>query len=222
MNSIDGISFREDGLIPAIVQSAADGEVLMLAYMNAESLAKTLESGETWFYSRRRRELWHKGETSGNRQLVEEIRLDCDGDALLLRVRQIGQGACHTGARSCFSRVVRKDSSGSICIEFIDEAESNADDPCGVSILNELYGVICDRKAHPVEGSYTCYLFREGLDKILKKVGEECAETIIGSKNRSEQEIVYETADLIYHLLVMLAFHGIAPDQVWKELAGRR
>lgn len=222
MNSFDGIKFCENGLIPAIVQSAADGEVLMLAYMDLESLAKTLETGETWFYSRRRRELWHKGETSGNRQLIEEIRLDCDGDALLVRVRQIGQGACHTGERSCFHRIVRRDPDGDICIEFRDGAECSIEEPCDESILTELYRVICDRKANPVEGSYTCYLFREGLDKILKKVGEECAETIIGSKNRSEQEIVYETADLIYHLLVMLAFHGIGPDQVWKELARRR
>lgn len=220
------IKFCEDGLIPAIVQDIENGDVLMLGYMNPHSLAKTLETGETWFWSRSRHELWHKGETSGNIQLVEEVRLDCDGDALVVRVRQTGPGACHLGERSCFHRTLRVDSNGHISIDFRRGSGSpERERPTAVgdaSILQTLYEVVCDRKANPVDGSYTCYLFREGLDKILKKVGEECAETIIGSKNRSVDEIVYETADLLYHLLVMLAFFDIEPSQIWEELARRR
>lgn len=220
------VRFGEDGLIPAVVQDAQSGEVLMLAYMNSLSLLKTLETGETWFWSRSRQELWHKGETSGNIQVVEEIRLDCDGDAIVVRVRQVGSGACHLGERSCFHRSVRLDSDGRIRIGFdrrpASSGSEGSDTEVGSSILEELYGVVCGRRASPVEGSYTCYLFREGLDKILKKVGEECAETIIASKNQSAQEIVYETADLLYHLLVLLAFFDIQPSDIWKELARRR
>lgn len=219
----DRIQFGENGLIPAVVQDAESGEVLMLAYMNQSSLAKTLETGETWFYSRRRGELWHKGETSGNVQLVRELRLDCDGDALVVRVTQIGSGACHTGRRSCFHRVLCRDSAGGFRIEFREGSASSADgEAMTAAILFDLYDVILDRRARPVEGSYTCYLFREGIDKILKKVGEESAETIIAAKNGSRAEIVYETADLLYHLLVTLAFFGIHPSEVFRELSRRR
>jgi len=219
------IRFNDDGLIPTVVQDAETGEVLMLGYMNPVSLSKTLETGETWFWSRSRKELWHKGETSGNVQLVQEIRLDCDGDALVVRVKQVGSGACHSGERSCFHKVLRVSSDGHLCVEFARGTEDPVRDGSTVatdaSVLQQLYEVICGRKVNPVEGSYTCYLFREGLDKILKKVGEECAETIIGAKNRSGSEIVYETADLLYHLLVMLAFFDIPPEEIWKELARR-
>ncbi len=230
MSASDGIEFGENaikygdnGLIPAIVQDAESGEVLMLAYMNPNALAKTLETGETWFYSRSRGELWHKGETSGNVQLVRELRLDCDGDALVVRVTQVGSGACHTGLRSCFHRVLSRGSDGGLRIEFREGSANSADGEAPTAaILCDLYDVIVDRRARPVEGSYTCYLFREGIDKILKKVGEESAETIIAAKNSSSAEIVYEAADLLYLLLVTLAFFGIHPSEVFRELSRRR
>jgi phosphoribosyl-ATP pyrophosphohydrolase/phosphoribosyl-AMP cyclohydrolase len=223
MNTSDGIEFGENGLLPAIVQDAESGEVLMLAYMNPRALAMTLETGQTWFYSRSRCELWHKGETSGNVQLVKELRLDCDGDALVVRVTQVGSGACHTGRRSCFHRVLTRDSAGGFRVEFNQASADPADgETSTAAVLSDLHDVIVDRKARPVEGSYTCYLFNEGIDKILKKVGEECAETIIAAKNGTSAEIVYETADLLYHLLVMLAFFDIHPSEVFAELSRRR
>jgi len=212
--NIGVIKFNEHGLVPAVIQDAASGAVLMLAYMNEEALRKTIATGVTWFYSRSRHCLWQKGETSGHVQTVRELYYDCDGDTVLVKVEQSG-AACHEGTFSCFSR--RLDGG----------AAETAGDPApaakpAAAILHELYHVINDRKSNPKEGSYTNYLFDKGQDKILKKVGEETAETIIASKNNSKPEILYEMADLWYHCLVLLAYHGITPTELLAELAGRR
>ena len=218
-NNIDisMVKFDERGLVPAIVQEE-NGQVLMLAYMNRESLLKTIETGFTWFFSRSRQKLWQKGEECGNTQRVKEISYDCDGDTLLVRVHQKGV-ACHTGTYSCFSGRRIGDSGKSIAV--IDDGPKKEDGSL-VTVLDELYNVIQDRQLHPVEGSYTNYLFKNGQDKILKKVGEEAAETIIASKNMSREEIIYEMGDLWYHCMVLLAFHNIAPDALFAELMNRR
>lgn len=210
----DMIKFDQQGLVPAVIQDAASGEVLMLAYMNAASLAKTLETGVTWFYSRSRRALWQKGETSGHVQKVREVYYDCDGDTLLVKVEQQG-AACHEGTFSCFSR--RLDGNGAE-----RDTSAAADYKPAMTVLYELYNVINDRKKSPKEGSYTNYLFTKGQDKILKKVGEEAAETIIASKNDDKKEILYEMADLWYHCLVLLAHHDITPTELFAELHSRR
>lgn len=195
------IKFDEKGMIPAIVQDDTTKEVLMLAYMNEASLEKTLETGETWFWSRSRRELWHKGETSGHIQRVKNISYDCDGDTLLVRVVQEG-AACHTGEKSCF----------------FNSLYGEKGEKVGSEILEKLYDIITDRKANPKEGSYTNYLFDKGIDKMLKKVGEETAEVIIAAKNPGKNELIYETGDLFYHLLVLLKEKEIAPEEIFKEL----
>jgi phosphoribosyl-ATP pyrophosphohydrolase/phosphoribosyl-AMP cyclohydrolase len=210
------IRFDRDGLVPAVIQDEAGGTVLMLAYMNAESLAKTLETGYTWFYSRSRQKLWNKGETSGNVQEVKGIYYDCDGDTLLVKVKQTG-AACHEGTFSCFSRALTEASAPVAQPDSFPAAEGAL-----AGILEQLYALIEDRKANPQEGSYTNYLFDKGQDKILKKVGEEAAETIIASKNGSTAEVLYEMADLWYHCLVLLAYHNIRPQDLLAELAGRR
>ncbi|MCC9022314.1 bifunctional phosphoribosyl-AMP cyclohydrolase/phosphoribosyl-ATP diphosphatase HisIE [Bacillus nakamurai] len=201
MKRADELRFNEDGLIPAIVQDAASKEVLTLAYMNRESYVKTIETKETWFYSRSRQELWHKGGTSGNTQAVKGIRYDCDQDALIVLVEPSGP-ACHTGSYSCFSP---------------EKAEA-AD---RFSILNELESVIAKRQAEMPEGAYTTYLFREGVDKILKKVGEEASEVIIAAKNRDHEELKWEAADLLYHLLVLLREQALPLDEVLEVLKKR-
>lgn len=206
---IDEIKFDEKGLVPAIVQDSASGEVLMLAYMNRESLEKTLETGRTWFFSRSRGQLWNKGETSGHFQNVRDIFVDCDGDTLLIKVEQLG-AACHTGHKSCF---FRRAENGSLS-EYTPTASSG--------ILDEVYAVVRDRMENPKEGSYTNYLLDEGIDKILKKVGEECSETIIAAKNAEPEEIALETSDLLYHLIVMLAERGMTMDEVYSVLKDRR
>lgn len=195
------ITFDQHGLVPAIVQDARTREVLTLAYMNHESLARTLETGQTWFWSRSRNELWHKGATSGNTQQVVSLTTDCDNDAIVVLVEPAGP-ACHTGARSCFDVESHEDRSG--------------------GLLHELYELIKSRQEERPEGSYTTYLFDKGLDKILKKVGEESAETIIAAKNDDPKQLVAETADLLYHLLVMLVARDIKLDDVRDELAQRR
>ncbi|WP_425058070.1 Histidine biosynthesis bifunctional protein HisIE [Sporomusa carbonis] len=215
--SLANIKYDASGLVPAIVQDEASGTVLMLAYMNAEALAKTLETGVTWFYSRSRRALWQKGETSGHVQAVKEIYYDCDADAVLVKVNQTG-AACHEGTFSCFSR--RLDADAGQAEKLVDPDKVYARPLSG--ILHELYHVINDRKHNPKEGSYTSYLFEKGQDKILKKVGEEAAETIIASKNNSKDEILYEMADLWYHCLVLLANHDITPSELLGELKKRR
>ncbi|BBB92361.1 MAG TPA: bifunctional phosphoribosyl-AMP cyclohydrolase/phosphoribosyl-ATP diphosphatase HisIE [Methylomusa anaerophila] len=217
MMEIDGIRYDANGLVPAIVQDEATGTVLMLAYMNRESLMKTIATGYTWFYSRSRNSLWHKGETSGHVQKVKDIFYDCDADTLLVKVEQTGV-ACHEGTFSCFSRKLGQKQSE---IERVADPQAEYGE-ASITILHELYHIINDRKLNPKEGSYTTYLFDKGQDKILKKVGEESAETIIASKNNSKTEILYEMADLWYHCLVLLAYHGITPTELFAELKSRR
>ena len=207
---IDNLKFDERGLIPAIVQDAATNEVLMLAYMNAESLRRTVETNETWFWSRSRKELWHKGASSGNTQQVIDIRSDCDGDTLLIRVEPAGP-ACHTGARTCF-----QNESDPPEQSFDDSTESLG------SLLDGLYSLIATRKAERPEGSYTTKLFDEGLKRILAKVDEESQETIAAGREESDQRLVEETSDLLYHLLVLLVQRGVTLDQIRDELAKRR
>ena len=202
------IKYDEKGLIPAIIQDSSNNEVLMMAYMNEESLNKTLASGYTWFYSRSRQQLWMKGESSGNTQKVEQILYDCDEDTLLIKVKPAGP-ACHTGNYSCFYRDLQGE-------------EIDTSIPFQINILQELYQIILSRQQEMPEGSYTSYLFQEGIDKILKKVGEESAEVIIAAKNRDKNEVVYETADLIYHLLVMMVEQGVGVRDVLAELRSRR
>jgi phosphoribosyl-ATP pyrophosphohydrolase/phosphoribosyl-AMP cyclohydrolase len=199
---IDELKFDANGLIPAVVQDAKTSEVLTLAYMNPESLARTIETSETWFWSRSRNELWHKGETSGNTQQVVDIVADCDSDALVVLVNPDGP-ACHTGNTSCFQR--EQESDGNLS-----------------SALEQLYQVVAERERERPANSYTSYLFDEGLDKILKKVGEESAETIIAAKNNEIEPLVGETADLLYHLLVLLVARGVGLDQVRDELVRRQ
>jgi phosphoribosyl-AMP cyclohydrolase / phosphoribosyl-ATP pyrophosphohydrolase len=215
---IEDVKYDERGLVPAIVQDAKTGEVLTLAYMNAESLGRTLAEGETWFWSRSRGELWHKGETSGNTQRVLEMRLDCDSDALVVLVEPAGP-ACHTGARSCFQTEVEGEDSRSEVSGPIDEIEAERDD-LGAT-LERLYALIVNRRTERPQGSYTTYLFNEGLDKILKKVGEESAETIIAAKNEDAGALVSEASDLIYHLVVLLVERGVTLEDVRAELERR-
>ena len=179
----------------------------MLAYMNDDSLRKTLGTGETWFWSRSREELWHKGETSGHIQKVKSINYDCDGDTLLIQVEQVGV-ACHTGARSCFFNLV-----------YLYEEERG--EKIDADIIERLYEIITDRKLNPKENSYTNYLLDEGLDKILKKVGEEASEVIIAAKNPDRDELIYETGDLLYHLLVLLNKKDVVPREIFAELGNR-
>ena len=212
---ISMIKFDDKGLVPAVVQEE-NGQVLMLAYMNKESLEKTIETGYTWYYSRSRQRLWNKGEESGNKQMVKEIFYDCDGDTLLIKVHQTGV-ACHTGTYTCFSgrKLVEEKEKGLVVVE--PEQETSL-----ATVLNDLYNVIQERQLNPVEGSYTNYLFEKGQDKILKKVGEEAVETVIASKNNKSEEVLYEMGDLWYHCLVLLAYHKLTPDQLLDELMSRR
>ncbi len=200
--NIDTIKFDEAGLVPVIAQSIETEEVLMLAYMNKEALELTLNTNIAHYYSRSRKSLWKKGETSGHFQHVKSLFYDCDADAILLKVVQEGV-ACHTGAMSCFHNPVL-------------DAEKTT------PILEELYEVLKERKANPKEGSYTTYLFNEGLDKILKKVGEETSEIIIGAKNNDKTNTVNEIADLAYHMMVMMVNEDITLDDVKAALEERR
>ncbi|MGN4127290.1 bifunctional phosphoribosyl-AMP cyclohydrolase/phosphoribosyl-ATP diphosphatase HisIE [Lysinibacillus sphaericus] len=183
---IDNIKFDDTGLVTAVVQDVNTKEVLTVAYMNKESLDKTIESGETWFFSRSRQELWHKGATSGHTQKVVSIKADCDGDALVIEVLPAGP-ACHNGTTSCFTEILQENAKvGS------------------VGIIPELMKIIEKREQEMPDGAYTTYLFDKGIDKICKKVGEEATEVVIGAKNRDAEEVKWEAADLIYHLLVLL------------------
>lgn len=208
MTEDDGFQPRwnEQGLAPAIVQDARTGEVLMLAWMNAEAWQITQETGEAHFWSRSRQSLWHKGETFGNVQHIVEIRLDCDADTILLRVDPAGP-ACHTGERSCFYTVVNG---------LPSTVGGHA------SVLDELYRVILERKQNPRPGSYTAQLLEKGMAEISKKVGEESVEVIVAALGQSDERLVSETADLLYHLLVLLAARGVSLAQVEAELEKRR
>jgi phosphoribosyl-ATP pyrophosphohydrolase/phosphoribosyl-AMP cyclohydrolase len=212
---IDSFQFNPDDLMPAIIQCAGTGQVLMLAYMNKESLQKSLETGETWFFSRSRQELWHKGATSGHVQKIKQIFFDCDQDALLIQVEQSGV-ACHEGEFSCFhNNLVSVDG---------EQASIKDKQVTGQNLaiqLELLRQVIEKRKIERPEGSYTSYLFNTGQDKILKKLGEEAAEVVIASKNQSREEVTYEMADLWYHCLVLMAYHGISLQDISQELKGR-
>jgi len=205
---MENIKFDEKGLIPAVVQDAATGEVLMVAYMNEESLELSKKTKRATFWSRSRNELWEKGKTSGNFMYIKEIRVDCDADCLLVLVEPAG-AACHTGKRTCFYRD-------------IEGAEIDLDKKDSSDILNRLMAVTEDRKVNPQEGSYTNYLFDKGEDKILKKVGEEAAEVVIAGKNKDKDEISYEVADLMYHLTVMLADNDMTWGDIFDELEKRR
>lgn len=214
------LKFGTNGLIPVIVQEV-DDTVLMTAYMNREALQRTLDTGEAWFWSRSRQELWHKGETSGHTQIVKSVMTDCDGDALLLKVEQQGPGACHKGFKSCFHYELSRDG------EPVSVGETTFDPDKvygakGQDVFEELYDIVAERRDMPEEGSYTAYLFKEGLDKILKKVGEESAEVIIAAKNNTRQPLLEETADLLYHLTVLMAEQGVTPRQVFRVLHERR
>ena len=200
MISIDDLRFDEKGLIPAIVQDADNGRVLTLAYMNRESLGISLERILTCFWSRSRQELWLKGETSGNYQHIVSITADCDHDALLFRVHPDGP-ACHLGTASCFENPL-----------VIGEESFS---------LDGLYNLLLDRKEKLPEGSYTSYLFQKGIDKILKKVGEECTEVIVAGKGGERAETVYEIADLAYHVMVLMVEMGIRPEEIRRELSSR-
>ncbi len=210
MEFLKELKFDDKGLIPAIVQDNNTNEVLMVAYMNEETLKQTLETKKATFWSRSRQEIWIKGETSGNFLNVLEVRVDCDADALVVLVNPEGP-ACHTGERSCFYRKVEDGT--------LKEDKKNRDNSY---VLSELVDIAKDRKANPQAGSYTNYLFDKGEDKILKKVGEEAAEVVIAGKNRSVDEITYETADLMYHLSVMLVDNGMTWENVFSELEKRR
>lgn len=207
-SSMDFSEFKTDekGLIPCIVQDYRTGEVLMMAYMNETSYRATCDSGRMTYYSRSRKELWCKGETSGHYQYVKELALDCDNDTILAKVHQVG-AACHTGSYSCFFKQLAKK-------EYVDINP--------LTILQEDFETITERKKNPKEGSYTNYLFTKGLDKILKKCGEEASEIIIAAKNPDAEELKYEIADFLYHMMVLMAECGVTWEDVTRELANRR
>jgi phosphoribosyl-ATP pyrophosphohydrolase/phosphoribosyl-AMP cyclohydrolase len=209
------LKFDRWGLIPAIVQDYEKGNVLMLAFMNKESFLKTLQTGKTCFWSRSRKKLWTKGETSGHIQKVRELYLDCDRDTLLVLVDQKGV-ACHTGNTSCFFTGILHSKK----VKGSDGVRKNFSER-GLSILEQVEGVIRDRKRKPKKNSYVSSLFQSGQDRILKKITEEAGELVIGSKNKKRQEIIFETADLWFHCLVVLGLHGIPLSEVYQELKGR-
>ena len=213
INQIGFIKFNDAGLVPVITQDYLTKDVLMLAYASKESIELTLKTGYVHYFSRSRNRLWKKGESSGHFQLVKEIRYDCDGDTMLIFCEQIGV-ACHTGKKSCFyNRMYSTDKTS--------ETETDISDANSPAILSKLYEIIQGRQQNPVEGSYTNYLLDKGVDKILKKVGEEASEVIIASKNADKTEITAETADLIFHLSVLLVERGVVWTDVFAELRSR-
>lgn len=201
----EDLSPGKDGLIPVVVQDYKTFEVLMLAYMNEEAFYTTLETGRMTYWSRSRGELWTKGMTSGHFQYVKSLSIDCDNDTILAKVSQVG-AACHTGNRTCFYR---------------DMVKKDYNETSPLKVFEDVYGVIMDRKIHPKEGSYTNYLFDKGIDKILKKVGEEATELVIAAKNPDPEEIKYELSDLLYHAMVLMAERGVTWEDVTEELANR-
>jgi phosphoribosyl-AMP cyclohydrolase / phosphoribosyl-ATP pyrophosphohydrolase len=207
MPDLSVVQFNEQGLIPAIVQDATSRQVLMLAYMNREALEKTLDTGLTHYWSRSRARLWQKGETSGHRQHVREIRYDCDADTLLVLVEQEGV-ACHTGQPSCFFRI-------------LSSSPMQAIAPASATILEHLYEVVLERKQRAPQESYVASLMARGQDQVLKKVVEEAAEVVLASKNGRAEEIFYEMADLWFHSIVALGWHTLPPQGVFQELQRR-
>ena len=207
MSFIDNLHFDRNGLIPAIAQDWVDGSILMMAWMNKESITKTLESGEVHYWSRSRKELWHKGKTSGHFQKLKGIRTDCDSDTILLSIEQIGSIACHTGKRSCFFKN----------LETNEDVLYPPSDAC-----SELFKVIESRKSNPEQGSYTNSLLMEGDNKILKKIGEETAEFIMACKDKNPISVANEAADLLFHLQVSLAHQNVSWEDVLKVLVKRR
>lgn len=196
---------NEQGLLPVIVQHYKTQEVLMLAYMNEEAFYHTIKTGRMTYYSRSRQQLWVKGETSGHYQYVKSLTIDCDNDTLLAKVDQVG-AACHTGNPTCFFRHI---------------AGNDYDETNPLRVFESVYETILDRMEHPKEGSYTNYLFEKGIDKILKKVGEEATEVVIAAKNPNPEEVKYELSDFLYHAMVLMALKGITWDDIIKELADR-
>jgi phosphoribosyl-ATP pyrophosphohydrolase/phosphoribosyl-AMP cyclohydrolase len=209
----ENVKYDANGLVPAIVQDAISKEVLMLAYMNEESLQRTIATGETWFWSRSRQELWHKGATSGHTQAVVSLKYDCDGDTLLVLVEQMGP-ACHTGKYSCFHNDIPVQNNAAASAHTTAAGRRFA-------ILSELESLIAAREAERPEGSYTSYLFNKGLDKILKKFAEEAAEVVIGAKNNDNDELRCEASDVLFHLLVLLRERKVPLDAVMRELESR-
>lgn len=219
--NIENIKYDEKGLVPAIAQDYKTNEVLMLAYMNKESLQISLDEKKACYFSRSRNQLWRKGETSGNIQIIKDIYYDCDKDTILLKIDQIGN-ACHTGERSCFFNKLYDENTDTQYNNTSSISDKvNNDEIKNKEIINKLYHQIIDRKNNPKEGSYTNYLFEKGLDKILKKVGEETSEVIIGAKNKNKEELVYELCDLVYHSLVLMVNEDISIEDLKKELNKR-
>ncbi len=203
--TFDELKTNEAGLVPCIVQDYRNKQVLMMAYMNKESFEKTIKTGRMTYFSRSRNELWIKGETSGHYQYVKELYVDCDSDTLLAEVHQVG-AACHTGNRTCF---------------YTNIAKKDYKDVNPLSILKEVYDTIYDRKENPREGSYTNYLFDKGIDKILKKCGEEATEIVIAAKNPDSEELKYEISDFLYHMMVLMVDRGVSWEEITRELANR-
>lgn len=201
---LEQVKFNDQGLVPAIAQDYLDGTVLMMAWMSQDSLQKTLTTGDVWYWSRSRSQLWHKGETSGHLQKLKAIRYDCDSDTLLLTIEQVGDIACHTGERSCFHQI-----------------EGRVKAP-PADTLSQVFHVVCDRRDHPSPDSYTCKLFDGGDNKILKKIGEEAAEVVMACKDDDQEAIAGEAADLLYHTLVALAHHNVDIRDVYRKLQERR
>lgn len=204
--SFEDLKKNSDGMVPVIVQEDGTEEVLMLAYMNKEAFDKTIATGKMTYFSRSRQSLWVKGETSGHFQYVKALYIDCDEDTILAKVHQIG-AACHTGNHSCFYR------------ELVSRQKETGENP--LQVFEDVYKIIEDRKNHPKEGSYTNYLFDKGIDKILKKVGEEATEIVIAAKNPDPEEIIYEISDFLYHVMVLMVLKGVSWEEITRELANR-
>ena len=216
MSLIDQLKFDDNGLLPAITRDAENGEVLMMAFMNAEAVEKTLATGKMHYYSRSRRKLWLKGESSGHLQTVREIRFDCDADCLLVTVEQKG-AACHTGHKSCFYRVWEAKGAREAEEKVVDAATVYGEK----DILDALYHIILERRQRSAEKSYVATLFAKGLDKILGKIGEEATETAVAGKGGDPDEVVYEVADLFFHTLVLLGYYELPPERIYAELRRR-
>jgi phosphoribosyl-AMP cyclohydrolase / phosphoribosyl-ATP pyrophosphohydrolase len=210
MNTWDQIHFDARGLVPAVVQDWLDGTVLMVGFMNREALDQTVATQHVHFWSRSRNTLWEKGETSGHYLLLKDLFIDCDDDTILVKAEPVGP-TCHTGAQSCFFSPLRTTGP----TEYGKSSEARG------GMLERIYGTILDRKKHPKSGSYVSSLFEGGHDRILKKVVEEAGEVMLGSKNAKHEEVIYEVADLFFHTLVVLGYHGITLQDVYRELASR-